>query len=48
MKKKNRIEREMSYGVDDTKSGITAPVPFGDIITSIIEIVVFTVFKIRG
>jgi hypothetical protein len=34
--KKKRLERERSHSVGDTKSGITAPVPLGDVIAKIL------------
>jgi transposase len=34
--KKKRLERDRSHSVTNTKSGITAPVPVGDIITQIL------------
>jgi hypothetical protein len=34
--KKKRLERDRSHSVPDTKSGITAPVPVGDIIANIL------------
>ena len=34
--KKKRLERERSHSVGDIKSGITAPVPLGDVIAKIL------------
>ncbi len=34
--RKKRLERKRSHSVDDTKSGITAPVPLGDILAEIL------------